>query len=252
MMYQPGSVMKYSIRALASSPPSSSPATCTSGPPGTTRLSEATRSRPLWVSITASTPADASKRKRALPPGASSASSRSPKPTTAAPWNSRTSRRSSNRACDRWMKVAISARFTGWSGQKRSGAVPQPAVTPEARNASMERAWTLPASTSLNPAAASGTSRSKARSRNVAISARVTTRSGQNRSGSVLQPAVTPNSAKRSIWAATEACRPSTSTSAKREESTGCGPAPARARPSHTAITARVTPSPGQNRPPPQ
>jgi len=74
--------------------------------------------------------------------------------------------------------VAISARLTGRSGQQRGGSVPQPAVMPAAAMALMPAVWAPRSSTSVNPAGRPG-SRLKVWVRNVAISARLTGRSGQ-------------------------------------------------------------------------
>ena len=62
----------------------------------------------------------------------------------------------------------------------------------------MLASWKLPA-VSANPAG-SAAARSNARVRKVAISARSTDRSGQNRSGSTRQPSVISNSASSSMW----------------------------------------------------
>ncbi len=106
----------------------------------------------------------------------------------------------------------------------------------------MLASWVLPA-VSANPAGAAAP-RSNARTRSVAIWARVTALSGQNRSGSVRQPLVTPNSARRSMWGRYHASMPA---SAKLDSSTAGGSFRSRTRTSQTAIVQRFISPSGQN-----
>ena len=101
----------------------------------------------------------------------------------------------------------------------------------------------LPAVTSVKPGSGPD-GRSKARAKNDAIWARLTVRSGQNRSGLVLQPAVTPSSARRSTWGSHHGLPV---TSAKRADR-GVGSSPSRILTSQTAMAQRGSGSVGQKR----
>ena len=108
----------------------------------------------------------------------------------------------------------------------------------------MLAAWTL-RPVSVNPAAGPG-SRSKARTKNEAIWARVTELLGQNRNGPVPQPAVTPNSARRSVYGPHHT---PAATSANRDPAWGDGFVRSNTRTSHTAISQRCNASLGHNPP---
>ena len=94
-------------------------------------------------------------------------------------------------------KVAICARVVSSVGQYRAGSVAHPTVIPEAARAFMLARWELFSATSANLFPDSG-SNWNARTRNEAISWRVTGSVGQNRAGSVEHPRVIPRSARRS------------------------------------------------------
>ena len=115
-------------------------------------------------------------------------------------------------------------------------------VIPAANRASMLASWELPP-VSAKPAEGAS-ARSKARTRNDAIRARVTVSSGQKRSGSSLQLTVILRSASRSTWGIHHS---SSSTSANLDSVTGGGSPPSRARTIHTATVQRFAGSSGQN-----
>ena len=141
-------------------------------------------------------------------------------------------------------KEAICPLVTGSSGQKRSGAEPQPRVTPAAASASMLRVWGWPAA-STKPAGGPSSKR-KARTRKAAICPLGTGSSGQYRAGRAAHPSLTPSSASRSTYGAHHS---PASTSENRIGGPD-GPSPL-ARTIHTAAVHRRTGSAGQKRPAP-
>ena len=96
----------------------------------------------------------------------------------------------------RFKKLAISARVVERRGQNNSGTAEHPNVTPAANNESTLRSCTPP-TVSPNPAGAASP-KPNARTRKLAICARVVERRGQNNSGTAEHPNVTPNTANRS------------------------------------------------------
>src|SRR5690606_20794645 len=139
------------------------------------------------------------------------------------------------------MKAAIWPRLIGWSGQNMSlaGGL-QPRVTPDVPRMSIAHSWMLPSS-STNRSEPSPPVILKARTRNAAICALVSSSSGQNSSlVGGLQPRVMPAAARRLISSSK-----TTFSSSMKKFSSVSGRSSARWR--NAAIWPRVTGSSGQN-----